>query len=151
MTQGNRITDLSYLKEMSGNDNSIIEEMIEIFIEQVPEFKDEVSYHFERQDWNNLGAIAHKAKSSVRTMGMEYIGDCLEQLEHFAKGNLKFELQLKQEKGIELSPEEEKSWNNVKNETKNDVELKHIPELVECFLAQCPLAVDELKENLKQL
>lgn len=151
MTQGHKITDLSYLKEMSGNDKSIIEEMIEIFIEQIPEFTDEVSSNFDTRDWAGLGAIAHKAKSSVRTMGMEYIGDCLEQLEHFSKGNLKFELQIKKEKGVELSPDDEKNWSNVMNETSNDVELKHIPDLVECFLTNCPLAVDELKTTLQQL
>ena len=71
MTLGEKLTDLSYLKEMSGNDYSIIKEMIDIFIEQVPEFLDEVSNSFESQDLQALGAVAHKAKSSVRTMGME--------------------------------------------------------------------------------
>ena len=146
-----KFIDLSYLKEMSGNDNNIIEEMIEIFIDQVPEFTENITNHFESQNWEGLGAVAHKAKSSVRTMGMEYMGDCLEQLEHFSKGNLKFELQIKKEKGIELSPEEKKNWLNVMHEAKNDIELKHIPELVECFLSKCPLAVEELKSSLKQL
>jgi succinate dehydrogenase/fumarate reductase flavoprotein subunit len=82
---------------------------------------------------------------------MDRIGDCLEQLEHFSKGNLKFELQIKKEKGIELSPEDEKNWSNVMHETTNDTELKHIPDLVEHFLANCPLAVEELKSSLKEL
>lgn len=151
MTQGEKITDLSYLKEMSGNDNSIIGEMIDIFLEQIPEFEDEISKSFETQNWQELGAVAHKAKSSVRTMGMEKSGDCLEQLEHLSKGNLKFELQLKKEKGIEFSPQDEKNWSNVKNETMNDIELKLIPVFVEEFLAQCSLAATELKETLKQL
>ncbi|MDE5419519.1 Hpt domain-containing protein [Labilibaculum sp. DW002] len=150
MTLGEKLTDLSYLKEMSGNDYSIIKEMIDIFIEQVPEFLDEVSNSFESQDWQALGAVAHKAKSSVRTMGMEKTGSYLEQLEHFSKGNLKFDLQIKKEKGIEFSPSDEKNWINVKYETKNDIELKHIPELVEGFLTQCPLAIRELKETLEQ-
>ncbi|PCH70678.1 MAG: Hpt domain-containing protein [Bacteroidales bacterium] len=151
MTQGKKITDLSYLKEMSENDNSIIGEMIDIFLEQIPEFEDEISKSFETQNWQELGAVAHKAKSSVRTMGMEKSGDCLEQLEHLSKGNLKFELQLKKEKGIEFSPQDEKNWSNVKNETMNDNELKLIPVFVEEFLAQCSLAATELKETLKQL
>jgi HPt (histidine-containing phosphotransfer) domain-containing protein len=151
MTQGKKITDLSYLKEMSGNDNSIIGEMIDIFLEQIPEFEEEISSSFETQNWQELGAIAHKAKSSVRTMGMENSGDCLEQLEHFSKGNLKFELQLKKEEGIEFSDQDEKNWTNVKSETMNDIELKLIPELVEEFLSQCPLAINELKETLRQL
>lgn len=151
MTLREKLTDLSYLREMSGNDYVIIKEMIDIFIEQIPEFLEDVSSSFESRDWQALGAISHKAKSSVRTMGMEKAGSYLEQLEHFAKGNLKFELQIKQEKGIDFSTSDEKNWNNVKYETKNDIELKYIPELVEGFLTQCPLAVKELKETLGQL
>lgn len=151
MTQGEKLTNLSYLKEMSGNDSSIIEEMIEIFIEQIPEFTEEITNNFESQNWEGLGAVAHKAKSSVRTMGMDSIGDCLEQLEHFSKGNLKFEIQIKKEKEIELSPADEKNWSNVMHETTNDIEMKHIPELVEHFLTNCPLAIAELKSTLKQL
>ncbi|MDQ1772810.1 Hpt domain-containing protein [Labilibaculum sp. A4] len=151
MTQGEMITDLSYLKEMSGNDKNIISEMIDIFLEQIPEFEEEISRSFEARNWQDLGAIAHKAKSSVRTMGMENSGDCLEQLEHFSKGNLKFELQLKRENRIEFSPQDEKNWTNVKNETMNDIDLVNIPVLVEEFLSQCPLAIKELKETLGQL
>ncbi|WP_421920020.1 Hpt domain-containing protein [Marinifilum sp.] len=151
MTQGEQLTNLSYLKEMSGNDNSIIEEMIGIFIEQIPEFIQDLTVNFESKNWEGLGAVAHKAKSSVRTMGMDSIGDCLEQLEHFSKGNLKFELQIKKEKGIDLSPDEKKNWSNVMHETTNDMELKHIPDLIEIFLSNCPLAVEELKSSLKQL
>lgn len=151
MVHDEKITDLSYLKEMSGNDNSIIKEMIDIFLEQIPEFEEEISNHFKAKDWYELGAIAHKAKSSVRTMGMEKSGNCLEQLEHLSKGNLKFELQLKKEKNIEFNPQEEKNWNNVKTETIDDNELKLIPTLVEQFLTQCKIAITELKETLKQL
>ncbi len=151
MTQGEKITDLSYLKEMSGNDKTIIGEMIDIFLEQIPEFEEEISSSFNAKNWQELGAFAHKAKSSVRTMGMEYSGDCLDQLEHFSKGNLKFELQLKKENSIEFTIQDEKNWNNVKNETMNDIELIHIPALVEEFLSQCPLAIKELKETLDQL
>jgi HPt (histidine-containing phosphotransfer) domain-containing protein len=125
--------------------------MIEIFIEQIPEFTNEIANCLESQNWAGLGAIAHKAKSSVRTMGMNGIGDCLEQLEHFSKGNLKFEIQLKKEQEIELSQADEKNWTNVMHETKNDVELNYIPELVEQFLTCCPIAVEELKSKAKQL
>jgi HPt (histidine-containing phosphotransfer) domain-containing protein len=151
MIQDEKITDLSYLKEMSGDDNSIIVEMITIFLEQIPEFEEEISIHFKARDWQELGAMAHKAKSSVRTLGMEKTGECLEQLEHFSKGNLKSELQTKRENGIEFSPNDEKNWSNVKNESSNDIELAIIPKLVEQFLAHCPIAIKELKKSMEQL
>lgn len=151
MIQNNKITDLSYLQEMSGNDSSIIKEMIVIFIEQIPEFEHDFTTAFETQDWNALGAIAHKAKSSVRTMGMDEMGDKLEQLEHFSKGNAKYYLQQKLNKNENLSLEEEKIWRNISHETKHDIDLLFIPNLTSNFLEQCPLVIKELKEILKTL
>lgn len=151
MGETNKYTDLSYLREMSGNDTDIIREMIEIFIEQVSEFESEISAHFNSRDWGSLGAIAHKAKSSVRTMGMEQLGDSLEQLEHLSKGNCKLELQLKKDKGQAWNEMEEKCWFNVKNESIDDIELKEIPDLIDTFFDQCPKAIDELKQNMSEL
>ena len=95
MDSHTKIIDLSYLKEMSGNNKDIMVEMVEIFIEQNPEFTEGISSYFENKQWTELGAIAHKAKSSVRIMGMVELGDCLEKIEHYSKGNQKVELQQK--------------------------------------------------------
>lgn len=136
---------------MAGNDNEIIREMLEIFIEQVPEFTNGISNSFSSQNWEEMGALAHKAKSSLRTMGMEQLGDLLETLEHLSKGNQKMYLSYKLQKGVELNKEDLKCWNNVKNESEDDLELKIIPTLVDTFMKQFPLAVNELRQNLSEL
>lgn len=151
MGEATKYTDLSYLKEMSGNDSDIIKEMIEIFIDQVSEFEQEISTHFTSRDWSSLGAIAHKAKSSVRTMGMEELGNSLEQLEHLSKGNCKLELQLKKDRGDKWDELDEKCWYNVKDETSDDIDLTEIPDLIDFFFEQCPKAIDELKQSMSTL
>ncbi|MFA8433284.1 MAG: Hpt domain-containing protein [Marinifilaceae bacterium] len=151
MKETTRYTDLTYLQEMAGNDKEIIKEMIDIFLEQIPEFTEGITVYFETRDWGALGALAHKAKSSIRTMGMEQLGDCLEKLEHLSKGNRKLELQLKQEKNQTLDEEEQRDWNNIKNEQENDIELKSIPDLIDCFLNQCPIAIKELEQSKTEL
>lgn len=151
MNSNTKIIDLSYLKEMSGNNKDIMIEMVEIFIEQNPEFTDGISNHFENKKWTELGAVAHKAKSSVRIMGMDEIGDCLEKIEHYSKGNQKIELQQKIKDRHKLNDEDLRIWNNVRNEDVNDIKLRFIPQLVSYFLNQSPIAIIELKKAMLEL
>ncbi len=151
MNSNTKIIDLSYLKEMSGNNKDIMVEMVEVFIEQNPEFTEGVFSHFENRQWTELGAVAHKAKSSVRIMGMDELGDCLEKIEHYSKGNQKIELQQKIEDRHKLNDKDLRIWNNVRNEEVNDIDLKFIPQLVNYFLNQSPIAITELKKAILEL
>ncbi|MCZ4695983.1 Hpt domain-containing protein [Ancylomarina euxinus] len=151
MNSNTKIIDLSYLKEMSGNNKDIMIEMVEIFIEQNPEFTEGISSYFENRQWTELGAIAHKAKSSVRIMGMDELGDCLEKIEHYSKGNQKVELQQKIENRHKLNDDDLRIWNNVRNEEVNDIDLIFIPKLVSKFLNQTPIAITELRKALLEL
>lgn len=151
MNSSTQIIDLSYLKEMSGNNKDIMVEMVDIFIEQNPEFTEGISNHFKNKDWAQLGAIAHKAKSSVRIMGMGELGDCLEKIEHYAKGNKKVELQNKIEVNKQLDEDDLKVWNNILNEDTNDINQEYLPDLVSYFLTQSPKATIELKKALLEL
>ncbi|MRT93230.1 Hpt domain-containing protein [Ancylomarina sp. 16SWW S1-10-2] len=148
MDSNTKIIDLSYLIEMSDNNKDIMIEMIDIFIEQSTEFTEGISNHFKNKQWTELGAIAHKAKSSVRIMGMDETGKCLEKIEHYSKGNQKIELQHKINNRHKLNKEDLRIWNNVKNEDINDIDLKLIPDLINQFLNQNPVAITELKKAI---
>lgn len=74
-------TDLSYLKEITGGESSIVVEMIEMFIEQVDEFKENLNKYLTDKNWVELGKEAHKAKSSVLIVGMEDLGKNLKKLQ----------------------------------------------------------------------
>ncbi len=76
-----KLIDLSYLKSMAGDSKELINEMIGIFISQIPEFISQMKSYYEDKDWKNLGLIAHKAKSSVAIMGMEDQSVLLKELE----------------------------------------------------------------------
>ncbi len=77
--------DLEYLESMSMGSNEMIVEMIDLFIEQIPEFTDGLAAHLSEADFAALGAMAHKAKSSVAVMGMNNLANDLKQLELSAK------------------------------------------------------------------
>lgn len=75
------ITDLNYLKTMSGGDSKFIREMIDLFREQVEEYKILMLDLLQKKDYDGLSKIAHKAKSSVAVMGMSQVADLLKELE----------------------------------------------------------------------
>lgn len=88
-------TDLSYLKEITGGEKSIVVEMVEMFIAQVDEFKTNLNQHLNDKNWVELGKEAHKAKSSVLIVGMEELGKNLKKLQ----------LLTEEEKEIETYPD----------------------------------------------
>ena len=77
--------DLSYLREMSGGNQSLVLEMIDIFKSQVKEFTEGLETHYEKKEFEQLGKLAHKAKSSVAVMGMKEVADQLKELEILAQ------------------------------------------------------------------
>jgi len=59
--------------------------MINIFINQVPEFIVELKTLYNNKDYTELSKAAHKAKSSVSIVGMNQLADNLKTLEMLAK------------------------------------------------------------------
>jgi HPt (histidine-containing phosphotransfer) domain-containing protein len=77
--------DLSYLREMSGGNQSLVLEMIDIFKSQVKEFTEGLETHYENKEFEQLGRLAHKAKSSISIMGLNDLATDLKTLELLAK------------------------------------------------------------------
>lgn len=78
-------TDLAYLREMSGGNKELIREMISIFNNQVKEFSQDMDNHLARKEYELLGKLAHKAKSSISIMGLDDLAKELKNLENLAR------------------------------------------------------------------
>ena len=78
------ITDLNYLKTMSGGDANFIAEMISLFREQMEEYSALMPRLLLEKDYDGLSKLAHKAKSSVAVMGMSGVAGLLKELEVLA-------------------------------------------------------------------
>ncbi len=76
-----RYTNLDYLKKITGGEPEILNEFIQMFFDQLPEFRDGMSTFLAEQKWKELGELAHKAKSSVMTFGMNDLGNRLKELQ----------------------------------------------------------------------
>jgi HPt (histidine-containing phosphotransfer) domain-containing protein len=79
------ITDLSYLKNMSGDNPDIIKEMIGIFIDQAEEYIRDMQKNLQDKNYDAIGKLAHKAKSSISIMGMNDLAADMKTLELLAK------------------------------------------------------------------
>jgi HPt (histidine-containing phosphotransfer) domain-containing protein len=77
--------NVKYIEEVCGGSKEIIREMVDIFIEQIPEFYSEMQALYNDKKYHELGLLAHKAKSSVAIMGMESLAGKLKELELEAK------------------------------------------------------------------
>ena len=77
--------NLGYLESMSMGSDEMVNEMIQIFLDQIPEFTEGLADLLNQKDFIALGALAHKAKSSVAVMGMDDLASKLKDLELKAK------------------------------------------------------------------
>jgi len=79
------ITNLDYLKEMSAGNKTLMVEMIDIFKNQVVDFFSEMNNLYENKEYEKLGRLAHKAKSSISIMGLNDLATELKTFELKAK------------------------------------------------------------------
>ncbi len=145
--------DLAYLESITDGSKEIIQELITIFIEQVPEFTTDFEDGFKDKDWKKIAAAAHKAKSSVLSMGMNDLGNKdLKNLELITKqmrlddisstGENPEELEPLR-KTLESYPEEKQKWIA---ENKSEEVVK---QLIDNFNATCIEAVKELNHVIE--
>lgn len=76
-----RTTNLNYLNEITGGEAEMTKEFILMFLDQMVEFKEGMIGFLAEEKWKELGEMAHKAKSSVMTFGMNDLGLELKELQ----------------------------------------------------------------------
>ena len=76
-----KITDLSYLISVCGDDPEFKKEMIETFLANTPALLDEMKTKIKTSDWKAIGDIAHKIKPSFSFMGINSARDLILDLE----------------------------------------------------------------------
>lgn len=80
-----RFINTEYIESVSGGDHGIILELVNMFDEQMAEIAQEMKKLLKNKEFNTLGSLAHKAKSSVAIMGMNDLASMLKQFELLTK------------------------------------------------------------------
>jgi PAS domain S-box-containing protein len=77
--------DLSYLKQVSGNSETFIREMIDTFKSTIPKTISEIKAATDARDWERLAKSVHKIKPSLTMMGLNKTKEFLIEIELLLK------------------------------------------------------------------
>lgn len=80
-----KLYDLSMIKEISHGNNDFVKKMMLLFIETMPPAIAELKQHLSTSNWSDLGAIAHKIKPSIDTVGIQLLKEDIRTIEKNAK------------------------------------------------------------------
>lgn len=82
-----KLYDLTMIHGLSGGDEAFIRQMVELFVETMPASTEELQANLDAQQWDAMGKLAHKLKSTTGSMGMESIKDEVKAVEQNCKKN----------------------------------------------------------------
>ena len=78
---------LALLRAYLGDDTRQVKEMLELFLENIPNDLKELTLLCEKNDIENTRKVAHRIKSSVKFFGLNEIGEILQKMEFLSKEN----------------------------------------------------------------
>ena len=77
--------DLSMVRSVSGGDEAFIKKMVQLFIDTVPPGLVDLHEALAEQQWQKMGKIAHKLKSTIDSMGIVALRDDIRFIENSGK------------------------------------------------------------------
>ncbi|MEP7279272.1 MAG: ATP-binding protein [Bacteroidota bacterium] len=77
--------DLSMVRSVSGGDDAFIKKMVQLFIDTVPPGLVDLQGALASQQWQKMGKIAHKLKSTIDSMGISILRDDIRFIETSGK------------------------------------------------------------------
>jgi len=94
-SNGENVCDLSYLTEMMGGKKSLIKEIMDVFLKQIPEELQSINDAITKTDYATIKKFAHTMKSSVSIMSVSVLTPILQEMEDLARNATDIE-QIKQ-------------------------------------------------------
>lgn len=79
--------DLTYLKNMSGNNEEFIKEMLQTFVQSIPVSLKEMENALNLSDFVQVARIAHQIKPSMTLLGIDHLKESAMQIENTAKNS----------------------------------------------------------------
>lgn len=76
---------LDYLKELSGGDQSFINEILEMFIKDAPQSVEQAFRFLQERNFEMLRITVHKLKSSVQVVGGYHLTHLIQEIETISK------------------------------------------------------------------
>jgi hypothetical protein len=80
-----KLYSLEFVEEMSGGNEEFTKQLIELFIESVPESIEKINKFYENEEYEKLGKEAHKLKSTIQTVQIPSFIEKIKDMEHIGK------------------------------------------------------------------
>lgn len=87
-----KLFDLSYLNQIFQGNQEMVHKIIQLFLEQVPEYIQEMEECVNRNDMLALHPLAHKAKSSISMLGLRTLEEKVIKIETDSKSHRNFDV-----------------------------------------------------------
>ncbi len=84
-TSDTSLYDLSMVRSVSGGDEEFIKKMVQLFIDTVPPGLVDLHEALAEQQWQRMGKIAHKLKSTIDSIGISALKDDIRFIENSGK------------------------------------------------------------------
>lgn len=87
MNTATSFTNLAYLRLMADNDEEMVQTMLGMLLEELPEEFENIKSHHLAKDWEELGKVSHKMKSTLAFVGNEEMTAANKEIEHLVKNH----------------------------------------------------------------
>ena len=77
--------DLTYLNQVFHGNESMVQEIVQLFLSQAPQFGQDMNASIRQSRWSHLHPLAHKLKSSVNMLGMSGLVPLVLDIERISK------------------------------------------------------------------
>ena len=79
--------DLSYLKDVASGSDEFMIDMIDLFLDQTPNYFEQMEQHIQEGNWSKVADIAHKIKPTFAFMGVDSAKESMAEIEQNARNN----------------------------------------------------------------
>lgn len=83
MENNEKLCDFQYLSETMGGNKEVISEIINAFIDEIPQQLQSINDAITKTDYSTIKKLAHHMKSSVSILGISKILPILKEIENF--------------------------------------------------------------------
>jgi len=90
-TTTSRLYDLAMVRNIAGGDEAFVKRMLQLFLDTVPPSLQEMQLETVKENWEQVGKLAHKMKSTIDSMNIASLKDIIRQIELHGKKSTEVE------------------------------------------------------------
>jgi HPt (histidine-containing phosphotransfer) domain-containing protein len=91
MRTGTAFINLDYLRLMADGDEEMIQTMLGMLLEELPEEFEKIKFSYQEKNWEELRKVGHKMKSTLAFVGNDELTTANKEIERLVKEELELD------------------------------------------------------------